>query len=223
MDRSSPRAPCSRGPGPGVNRLRDPANRDYKSIIINSFETRIERSPGRTAQRAFDFALPAPNLRGKWSTFMLTGEWNTSRRQITPKGRNPFVELPKMSDDRAALIVHRSAHAYLVLNRFPYNAGHLLAIPYREVAELADLEPEERLDLMNLLVSRHRSAEKGAQSGRIQRRAQSGRVRQAPASPAICISTSCPGGAATPISCRSSGKPGSCPNRWRRCGNGSWR
>ncbi|RKX36406.1 MAG: HIT domain-containing protein [Verrucomicrobia bacterium] len=65
---------------------------------------------------------------------------------------NPFVELPKQNDDRATHIVHRSDHAYLVLNRFPYNAGHLLAIPYREVADLADLEPEERLDLMNLLV-----------------------------------------------------------------------
>ncbi len=65
---------------------------------------------------------------------------------------NPFVELPKQNDDRTTHIVHRSDHAYLVLNRFPYNAGHLLAIPYREVADLADLEPEERLDLMDLLV-----------------------------------------------------------------------
>jgi len=69
-----------------------------------------------------------------------------------PDGRNPFLELPKMDDDRAALIVQRSTHTYLVLNRYPYNAGHLLAIPYREVANLDDLDGEERLDLMNQLV-----------------------------------------------------------------------
>jgi ATP adenylyltransferase len=40
-----------------------------------------------------------------------------------------------------------------VLNRYPYNAGHLLAIPYREVPNLEDLSQEERLDLMNLLVT----------------------------------------------------------------------
>lgn len=70
-----------------------------------------------------------------------------------PGGRNPFLELPGLNDDRATLIVHRAAHCFLVLNRFPYNAGHLLAIPYREVALLENLEPAESLDLMNLLTT----------------------------------------------------------------------
>jgi hypothetical protein len=43
--------------------------------------------------------------------------------------KRPFTELPAMGDDRAALIVHRSRLSYLVLNRFPYNPGHLLAVP----------------------------------------------------------------------------------------------
>ena len=53
--------------------------------------------------------------------------------------KRPFTELPAMGDDRAALIVHRSATSYLVLNRFPYNPGHLLAVPFREVVELEEL------------------------------------------------------------------------------------
>ena len=35
--------------------------------------------------------------------------------------KRPFSELPALGDDRAALIVHRSALSYLILNLFPYN------------------------------------------------------------------------------------------------------
>jgi len=62
--------------------------------------------------------------------------------------KRPFTELPNMGDDRAALIVHRSRLSYLLLNRFPYNPGHLLAVPFREVKELEELSREERADLM---------------------------------------------------------------------------
>jgi ATP adenylyltransferase len=69
-----------------------------------------------------------------------------------PASRRPFTELPALGDDRAALIVHRAPLSYLMLNRFPYNPGHLLAIPYREVADLTDLTAAEQADLMATLV-----------------------------------------------------------------------
>ncbi|HEY4988552.1 MAG TPA: HIT domain-containing protein [Opitutaceae bacterium] len=62
--------------------------------------------------------------------------------------RRPFTDLPKLGNDREALIVHRSPLTYLVLNRFPYNPGHLLAVPFREVVDLEELTREERGDLM---------------------------------------------------------------------------
>ena len=62
--------------------------------------------------------------------------------------KRPFTDLPMMGDDRAALIVHRAPLSYLVLNRFPYNPGHLLAVPFREVVELDELSAAERADLM---------------------------------------------------------------------------
>src|SRR5271169_3718433 len=65
------------------------------------------------------------------------------------KMKRPFTELPAMGDDRAALIVHRSEHSYLVLNRFPYNPGHLLAVPVREVVELEELTGAQRGDLID--------------------------------------------------------------------------
>jgi len=66
--------------------------------------------------------------------------------------KRPFTELPALGDDRAALIVHRQRLSYLILNRFPYNPGHLLAIPFREVVELEELSPAERADLMEAIV-----------------------------------------------------------------------
>lgn len=66
--------------------------------------------------------------------------------------QRPFTELPALGDDRAALILHRSALSYLVLNRFPYNPGHLLAVPFRDVADLPQLTAAERADLFEEII-----------------------------------------------------------------------
>ena len=70
--------------------------------------------------------------------------------------QRPFTELPVLGDDRAALIVYRSVLSYLVLNRFPYNPGHLLAVPFREVLNLEDLNPAERADLFDVIITAKR-------------------------------------------------------------------
>ncbi len=54
----------------------------------------------------------------------------------------PFCRAPTMSDEDA-LIVHRGRLAYAVLNLYPYNAGHLMAVPYRHVADYVDLTDAE--------------------------------------------------------------------------------
>ena len=66
-----------------------------------------------------------------------------------PEGMDrPFTQLPALGDDRAAYIVHRSSLSYLILNRYPYNPGHLLAVPFRDVPDLTELRADERADLM---------------------------------------------------------------------------
>ena len=65
---------------------------------------------------------------------------------------SPFSALPNLGDDRKALIVYRAKHHYILLNRYPYNPGHLLILPFIEVAELADLNAGERLEMMDLIV-----------------------------------------------------------------------
>ena len=55
------------------------------------------------------------------------------------------------STDREDLVVGRTAHSVVVLNRFPYNNGHLLVSPLAHKAELADLTDAETLDLQATL------------------------------------------------------------------------
>lgn len=62
-----------------------------------------------------------------------------------------FCTLPKESRDRDNLILHRSVHSFIILNKYPYNPGHLMVAPYRHVANLDELEEEELMDVMELL------------------------------------------------------------------------
>ncbi len=50
------------------------------------------------------------------------------------------------------LIVARCRHCFVMLNRYPYNSGHLLIAPYRHVGDIAALEPEELHEIMDVCV-----------------------------------------------------------------------
>ena len=54
----------------------------------------------------------------------------------------PFCDIPALSD-ADGLVVARGTTAYAVLNLYPYNAGHLMLVPFRHVASYDDLTAEE--------------------------------------------------------------------------------
>ena len=61
----------------------------------------------------------------------------------------PFCAIPAMSDEDG-LILRRAGSAYAVLNLYPYNSGHLMAVPYRHVADYTELTAEETADVAEL-------------------------------------------------------------------------
>jgi ATP adenylyltransferase len=61
----------------------------------------------------------------------------------------PFCAIPALPDEET-LVVARGESTYAVLNLHPYNPGHLMVLPYRHVADLTDLTPEESLELMSM-------------------------------------------------------------------------
>jgi ATP adenylyltransferase len=61
----------------------------------------------------------------------------------------PFCDIPLMSDEDG-LIVKRGTTSYVVLNLYPYNSGHLMAVPYRHVADYTELTPDETVEVAAL-------------------------------------------------------------------------
>lgn len=61
----------------------------------------------------------------------------------------PFCAVPKLTDEDG-LIVARGESAYVVMNLYPYNAGHLLICAYRHIADLTDLTRQERDEISEL-------------------------------------------------------------------------
>ena len=53
-------------------------------------------------------------------------------------------------EDAAPLVLFRGATCFVILNLFPYNNGHLMVVPNRHVATLADTTPDERTELVEL-------------------------------------------------------------------------
>ena len=62
-----------------------------------------------------------------------------------------FCDKPRAANDRENLIVHRGRWAFVIMNKYPYNNGHVMVVPYRHESELENLTAEENLELMELL------------------------------------------------------------------------
>jgi ATP adenylyltransferase len=52
--------------------------------------------------------------------------------------------------DRDDLVVHAGRRCFVILNKYPYNSGHLMVVPHRHVGRLAGLEPDELVELSTL-------------------------------------------------------------------------
>jgi ATP adenylyltransferase len=116
--------------------------------MASSRSTPLARSGSRSGRR------PGPRSRSG-----STAEPRVPQRLWAP-WRLEFIHAPKPegcifcrfpaepeANDRRNLIVHRGARSFAVLNRYPYNSGHLMVIPYAHVADLDALAPEELHDL----------------------------------------------------------------------------
>ncbi len=62
-----------------------------------------------------------------------------------------FCEMPGVGDDEKVHILTRSERAFVILNRYPYNPGHLMVAPLRHVGDLAEIEDPELTEASDLI------------------------------------------------------------------------
>ena len=55
----------------------------------------------------------------------------------------------EMKEDRENLILYRGRNVFVMMNKYPYNNGHLMVVPYAHRSSLAGLDDETRLELIN--------------------------------------------------------------------------
>ena len=62
----------------------------------------------------------------------------------------PFCRAAASDDDAAHLVVGRGERAYVLLNLYPYNSGHLMVVPHRHVSDYTALDDEETAEVAAL-------------------------------------------------------------------------
>jgi ATP adenylyltransferase len=62
-----------------------------------------------------------------------------------------FTRIAQSNEDEANLVVARDRTCYALLNRYPYNGGHLMVVPYKQTPDFNGLTDEETTDLWKLV------------------------------------------------------------------------
>ncbi len=103
---------------------------------------------GPDVESATSFAAVPDAFQRLWTPYRIAYIQSNTEQ---PPGADecPFCIAPTL-DDEKALIVARGKHAYVLLNLFPYNSGHLLVCPYRHVATYDLATPDEVAEIGSL-------------------------------------------------------------------------
>lgn len=74
-----------------------------------------------------------------------------SKQEETTSDACPFCTQISEDNDEKNGIIKRFANSVIMLNKYPYNAGHVLILPIQHVAEFDQLTPEVRAELMEVM------------------------------------------------------------------------
>lgn len=91
-------------------------------------------------------SFPKDELEALWAP------WRVEYFRVGGAKGDFLSEAAQSQEDAAHLVVRRAKQAFLIMNRYPYAVGHMMAVPYRKVAELAELNDQERLELFELAI-----------------------------------------------------------------------
>ena len=82
----------------------------------------------------------------------LWAPWRVEYFEKEPRDLNFLEAAGRASDDAEHLVITRRKNTFLMMNRYPYAVGHLMAVPYRKTGQLSELGDNEVVELWNLVV-----------------------------------------------------------------------
>ena len=77
--------------------------------------------------------------------------WRVEYFEKEPRNTNFLSEAATASSDAEHFVITRRKTAFLMMNRYPYTVGHLMAVPYKKTAELSALGANEVVELWDLV------------------------------------------------------------------------
>ena len=80
----------------------------------------------------------------------LWAPWRMAYIEVSAPSGCIFCVKPAEDQDETNWILHRGARAFIILNAFPYNNGHLMVAPFRHTADLEALDAEEQGEIFRL-------------------------------------------------------------------------
>lgn len=81
----------------------------------------------------------------------LWAPWRMSYIRKDEEGGCIFCDKPMEGKDAKNLILYRGRHAFVMMNKFPYNNGHVMVVPKRHCVRLEQLTHQESVELFELM------------------------------------------------------------------------
>src|SRR2546430_15183980 len=81
----------------------------------------------------------------------LWAPWRVEYFEKEPRNMEFLTTAARASDDAAHLVVTRRKTAFLMMNRYPYSVGHLMAVPYKKTADMGSLGENEIVEVLDFV------------------------------------------------------------------------
>ncbi|MFH1761408.1 MAG: HIT domain-containing protein, partial [bacterium] len=83
----------------------------------------------------------------------LYAPWRAPYLKIVDKKKTEcvFCAMPQKQQDAKHNILYRGKTVYAVMNKYPYNNGHMLVVPFRHLPEIEMLNNKEMLEMMQVV------------------------------------------------------------------------
>ncbi|XGC81710.1 HIT domain-containing protein [Bdellovibrio bacteriovorus] len=121
-----------------------------KKPVIANKKTTAKKKKARSSSGAAQFKINSEVWPLERDVLFRPDRMKYVRKLIKPEGC-VFCKAASSDASFETLCVFKSKHSMVVLNKFPYNSGHVLVLPQRHCGDLLKLSDEEYTDLQNTI------------------------------------------------------------------------